>query len=242
MDVRLTQGERQVNGGTSRSSAYRDGCCGRRLDRSVGDGKMNTAGSRPTLLRWTSRWCREPRRGAPRRRLGGSFDASPRTSGIATPSSATRSGRLESAGAGLRRGHAGSGSDPRVDAGRRPVARRRVADGVREPGVRAPSGRSAGRAAARSIRRASARRSCGRTRPAGSRSRRSRRVRPTRWLRVTATPTGADGSVLVVIADVTEARRLDAVRRDFVANASHELKTPAASIQAAAETLLQRMA
>jgi signal transduction histidine kinase len=61
---------------------------------------------------------------------------------------------------------------------------------------------------------------------------------PTRWLRATATPTGADGSVLVVIADVTEARRLDAVRRDFVANASHELKTPAASIQAAAETLL----
>lgn len=61
---------------------------------------------------------------------------------------------------------------------------------------------------------------------------------PTRWLRATATPTGTDGSVLVVIADVTEARHLDAVRRDFVANASHELKTPAASIQAAAETLL----
>lgn len=61
---------------------------------------------------------------------------------------------------------------------------------------------------------------------------------PTRWLRATATPTGIDGSVLVVIADVTEARRLDTVRRDFVANASHELKTPAASIQAAAETLL----
>ncbi len=31
---------------------------------------------------------------------------------------------------------------------------------------------------------------------------------------------------------------LDAIRRDFVANASHELKTPAASIQAAAETIL----
>ena len=61
---------------------------------------------------------------------------------------------------------------------------------------------------------------------------------PTRWLRVTATPTGTDGSVLAVIADVTEARLLDAIRRDFVANASHELKTPAASIQAAAETLL----
>jgi signal transduction histidine kinase len=61
---------------------------------------------------------------------------------------------------------------------------------------------------------------------------------PSRWLRITATPAGADGSVLVVVGDVTEARTLDAVRRDFVANASHELKTPAASIQAAAETLL----
>jgi signal transduction histidine kinase len=61
---------------------------------------------------------------------------------------------------------------------------------------------------------------------------------PSRWLRATATPAGTDGSVLVVVADVTEARRIDAVRRDFVANASHELKTPAASIQAAAETLL----
>lgn len=61
---------------------------------------------------------------------------------------------------------------------------------------------------------------------------------PTRWLRVTTTPAGADGSAVVVVGDVTEARRLDAVRRDFVANASHELKTPAASIQAAAETLV----
>jgi two-component system sensor histidine kinase SenX3 len=60
---------------------------------------------------------------------------------------------------------------------------------------------------------------------------------PTRWLRATATPIGEDGTVLLVVRDVTEARRLDAVRRDFVANASHELKTPAASIQAAAETL-----
>ena len=52
-----------------------------------------------------------------------------------------------------------------------------------------------------------------------------------------ATPAGEDGSVLVVVTDVTESRRIDAVRRDFVANASHELKTPAAAIQAAAETL-----
>ncbi|MEO8292170.1 MAG: ATP-binding protein [Actinomycetota bacterium] len=60
---------------------------------------------------------------------------------------------------------------------------------------------------------------------------------PSRWLRATAMPVGDDGSVLMVIGDVTEARRLDVVRRDFVANASHELKTPAASIQAAAETI-----
>ncbi len=61
---------------------------------------------------------------------------------------------------------------------------------------------------------------------------------PSRWLRGTAIPVLGDGSVLLVVRDVTDARRLDAIRRDFVANASHELKTPAASIQAAAETLL----
>jgi signal transduction histidine kinase len=60
---------------------------------------------------------------------------------------------------------------------------------------------------------------------------------PSRWLRATALPVGDDGSVLLVIRDITEARHLDEVRRDFVANASHELKTPAASIQAAAETI-----
>jgi len=60
---------------------------------------------------------------------------------------------------------------------------------------------------------------------------------PARWLRGTAIPVGPDGTVLLVVRDVTDARRLDAIRRDFVANASHELKTPAASIQATAETL-----
>jgi two-component system sensor histidine kinase SenX3 len=62
------------------------------------------------------------------------------------------------------------------------------------------------------------------------------RTLPDRWLRVTATPAG-EGAVLMVVTDVTDARRTEAVRRDFVANASHELKTPAASIQAVAETL-----
>ena len=60
---------------------------------------------------------------------------------------------------------------------------------------------------------------------------------PIRWLRAAAVPAGEDGSILLVVTDITETRRVEAVRRDFVANASHELKTPAASIRAAAETL-----
>jgi two-component system phosphate regulon sensor histidine kinase PhoR len=46
------------------------------------------------------------------------------------------------------------------------------------------------------------------------------------------------GEVLVLLRDVTEAKRAEATRRDFVANASHELRTPIAAIRAAAETLL----
>lgn len=60
--------------------------------------------------------------------------------------------------------------------------------------------------------------------------------RPPRILRIIASPF-EDGRVLVVVADVTESRRVDDVRRDFVTNASHELKTPVSSILAAAETL-----
>lgn len=59
---------------------------------------------------------------------------------------------------------------------------------------------------------------------------------PSRWLGCSITP-AVDDHILVVVRDVTEQRRLDAVRRDFVENASHELKTPAATIQATAETL-----
>lgn len=64
---------------------------------------------------------------------------------------------------------------------------------------------------------------------------------PARWLRGTITP-AADEATLVVVRDVTQQRQLEAVRRDFVANASHELKTPAATIQAVAETLRQAAA
>ncbi|MFL5797954.1 MAG: sensor histidine kinase [Actinomycetota bacterium] len=45
------------------------------------------------------------------------------------------------------------------------------------------------------------------------------------------------GAVVAVARDRTAARQVERVRRDFVANASHELKTPVASIQAIAETL-----
>lgn len=60
---------------------------------------------------------------------------------------------------------------------------------------------------------------------------------PPRDLRCTIRRVGDDGSVLVVARDVTETLRLDRTRRDFVTNASHELKTPVATIRATAETL-----
>ncbi len=43
--------------------------------------------------------------------------------------------------------------------------------------------------------------------------------------------------VFLAVQDVTELRRLERIRRDFVANVSHELRTPLASIRAMAETL-----
>jgi two-component system phosphate regulon sensor histidine kinase PhoR len=45
------------------------------------------------------------------------------------------------------------------------------------------------------------------------------------------------GDMLVVLVDVTNLRRLESIRKDFVSNASHELRTPVASIRSAAETL-----
>lgn len=44
---------------------------------------------------------------------------------------------------------------------------------------------------------------------------------------------------LIVVNDVTRLRKLEKLRRDFVANVSHELKTPITSIQGFAETLLE---
>lgn len=49
---------------------------------------------------------------------------------------------------------------------------------------------------------------------------------------------GKPSGAVVVLHDVTELRRLERVRQDFVANVSHEFKTPLTAIQGFAETLL----
>jgi len=60
-----------------------------------------------------------------------------------------------------------------------------------------------------------------------------------RTLAVYGTPLpGPPPGAVLVFHDVTELRRLERMRQDFVANASHELKTPLASIKAYTETLL----
>ena len=51
----------------------------------------------------------------------------------------------------------------------------------------------------------------------------------------------ADGATVLLLSDLSESYRLDRVRRDFVANVSHELKTPVAAIRALAETAATAM-
>jgi two-component system sensor histidine kinase SenX3 len=63
---------------------------------------------------------------------------------------------------------------------------------------------------------------------------------PRRNLQITAVPL-SDGNrsigAVAVIEDVSDRKRLEAVRRDFVANVSHELKTPVGALGLLAETL-----
>lgn len=62
-------------------------------------------------------------------------------------------------------------------------------------------------------------------------------LRPRRLLVHVTRLSGEPRCVLAVLFDVTELRRLERVRKDFVANVSHELRTPIASVLSAAETL-----
>jgi two-component system phosphate regulon sensor histidine kinase PhoR len=62
-------------------------------------------------------------------------------------------------------------------------------------------------------------------------------LKPRRLLVRAATLPGREGQVFAVFVDVTEVRKLESLRRDFVANVSHELRTPVTAIRSAAETL-----
>jgi two-component system phosphate regulon sensor histidine kinase PhoR len=57
------------------------------------------------------------------------------------------------------------------------------------------------------------------------------------FLGVIVTPLQGETGCLVLLQNLTELRRLETVRRDFISNISHELRTPIASLKALAETL-----
>ncbi|MCU1486324.1 MAG: signal transduction histidine kinase [Actinomycetia bacterium] len=63
---------------------------------------------------------------------------------------------------------------------------------------------------------------------------------PRRMLDIIAVPLYDDGpaGALAIIDDVSERNRLEAIRRDFVANISHELKTPVGALGVLAETIV----
>ncbi|HEY6561262.1 MAG TPA: ATP-binding protein [Polyangiaceae bacterium] len=62
-------------------------------------------------------------------------------------------------------------------------------------------------------------------------------LRPRRLLVRAAPLSGEKQGSFAVFVDVTEVRRLESLRRDFVANVSHELRTPVTAIRSAAETV-----
>lgn len=61
-------------------------------------------------------------------------------------------------------------------------------------------------------------------------------LKPRRLL-VRCSSFGEGGGLIAVFVDVTDVRRLETLRRDFVANVSHELRTPVTAVLSAAETL-----
>jgi two-component system phosphate regulon sensor histidine kinase PhoR len=62
-------------------------------------------------------------------------------------------------------------------------------------------------------------------------------IKPRRVLVRVVPLSGEPGGLLAVFVDVTDIRRLESMRKDFVANASHELRTPVTAVRSAAETL-----
>ncbi len=62
-------------------------------------------------------------------------------------------------------------------------------------------------------------------------------IKPRLLLVQTSPLEDAEHSLVAVFVDVTDVRRLESLRRDFVANVSHELRTPVTAIKSATETL-----
>ena len=65
----------------------------------------------------------------------------------------------------------------------------------------------------------------------------TRGPKKTLMVRVSQMPRKSKAQTMLVLADISNLRQLENMRRDFVANVSHELKTPLASIKAYSETL-----
>ncbi|HEY3315015.1 MAG TPA: ATP-binding protein [Bacillota bacterium] len=68
-------------------------------------------------------------------------------------------------------------------------------------------------------------------------------INPERWYNVSLAPVRGEGGAVVgavaVFSDVSAMRQVDRLRRDFVANVSHELMTPLTAVRGFAETLLE---
>ena len=93
---------------------------------------MNGRGLEPTLLGWTWQWSPGDRGRAARRRDGWGDGRSGATSGGSRGRALGADEALEERTRASAEARAGPRSDPRLDAGRRPVVRRRMANGVRQ--------------------------------------------------------------------------------------------------------------
>ena len=60
----------------------------------------------------------------------------------------------------------------------------------------------------------------------------------TRWILAHMNKSKATKGMILVVHDITQLRQMDSMRRDFVSNLSHELRTPVSVIKANSETLL----